>query len=86
MPDSQGESKNFLAFDRRWALNLLPDLMAYEMELCKASRQELISIAKVVCVRLEKQPVHKRVPFDGVQHLAMKWSQLFPPQKAKENT
>lgn len=36
--------------------------MGYETEFCKASRQELIFIAKVVCVMLEKQPVYKRVP------------------------
>lgn len=36
--------------------------MGYEMEFCKASRQELIFIAKLVCVMLKKQPVYKRVP------------------------
>lgn len=28
--------------------------MGHEMEFCKASRQELIFIAKIVCVMLEK--------------------------------
>lgn len=31
--------------------------MGYEMEFCKASREELIFIAKIVYVMLEKQPV-----------------------------
>lgn len=43
--------------------------MGYEMEFCKASREELIFIAKIVYVMLEKQPVYKRVP--------CQWSETF---------
>lgn len=45
--------------------------MGYEMEFCKASRQELIFIAKIVCVMLEKKQFTKECPVGGVEHLAM---------------
>lgn len=62
MPKSQDKGKNLFAFDRRQALNLLNKLMRYEMEFWKASRWELIFIAKIACIMLEEQPEYKRVP------------------------
>lgn len=58
--------------------------MCYEMEFCKASRQELIFIAKIVCVMLEKQPVYKRVLCQWCGTLGNELVTGLPSQKAKE--
>lgn len=64
--------------------------MGYEMEFCKASRQELIFIAKIVCVMLEKNSLQKSAllvewsiwrwtsySFFLLEMLKKRW--LFPP-------